>query len=82
MKLVYTGRAAKDIRRLPPEVKQRLKITLERHRSDPLTHARKLRNPELGGYRFRMGDYRIVFDVEDDTIVILRVGHRRDVYRG
>nr|VFJ89706.1 MAG: mRNA interferase RelE/StbE [Candidatus Kentron sp. H]VFJ91251.1 MAG: mRNA interferase RelE/StbE [Candidatus Kentron sp. H]VFJ97790.1 MAG: mRNA interferase RelE/StbE [Candidatus Kentron sp. H] len=82
MRLVYTERAARDIRRFPSDVKQRLKTTLERYQSDPLPYARKLSNPELGDYRFRMGDYPIVFDIEDDAIVILRVGHRRDIYRG
>ena len=34
-------------------------------------------------YRLRVGDYRIIYDIEDDALVILilRVGHRRDVYR-
>ncbi|MDZ4853875.1 MAG: type II toxin-antitoxin system RelE/ParE family toxin [Nitrospirota bacterium] len=36
---------------------------------------------ELGSYRFRIGDYRVVFDIEGDEIVVLRVGHRRDIYR-
>ncbi len=35
----------------------------------------------LGTYRFRVGDYRIVFDIEDTTIIILRVGHRKKYIR-
>lgn len=35
----------------------------------------------LGSYRFRIGDYRVVFDLEGDQIVILRVGHRREIYK-
>jgi mRNA interferase RelE/StbE len=35
----------------------------------------------LGTYRFRIGDYRIIFDIEDEEIVILRVGHRKEIYR-
>ncbi|MEX5248079.1 UNVERIFIED_CONTAM: type II toxin-antitoxin system RelE/ParE family toxin [Kocuria sp. CPCC 205295] len=36
-----------------------------------------------GELRFRIGDYRVVYDVVDDELVvlILRVGHRREVYR-
>lgn len=37
----------------------------------------------MGGlWRFRVGDYRIICDVQDvdRTIVVLRIGHRRDVY--
>lgn len=36
-----------------------------------------------GEFRIRVGDYRIVYDVQDDELVVLvlRVGHRREVYR-
>ncbi|MFY9619209.1 MAG: type II toxin-antitoxin system RelE/ParE family toxin [Pyrinomonadaceae bacterium] len=32
------------------------------------------------GYRLRMGDYRILFDLEGDTIVIQKIAHRKEVY--
>ena len=80
-RLIYTKHAAKDIRGLSPELKQRLKSTLEKYSHDPLSYALKLTHPELGTFRFRMGDYRIIFDLVDDAIVVLRVGHRRDIYR-
>ncbi|MDO8688920.1 MAG: type II toxin-antitoxin system RelE/ParE family toxin [Dehalococcoidia bacterium] len=67
---------------LAPEVRDRLRDGLEKHREDPLAHARKMVNSSLGGYRFRIGDYRVVFDIDGDSLVILRVGHRRDIYRG
>jgi mRNA interferase RelE/StbE len=38
-------------------------------------------DPSLGGYRFRIGDYRVIFDIEGDEIVVLRVGHRKEIYR-
>ena len=44
-------------------------------------HAERLTEPELGSYRFRVGDYRVIFDLEGDEIVVLRVGHRREIYR-
>ncbi len=40
---------------------------------------KRLREAEIM-YRLRMGDYRILFDVEDDVIVIRRIGNRKDVY--
>lgn len=49
--------------------------------SAPLWFAETLTNSELGEYRFRVGDYRIIFDVEDETIVVLAVGHRREIYK-
>lgn len=36
---------------------------------------------QLGSYRFRIGDYRVIFDIENDKIIILRVGHRAKIYK-
>ncbi|MBI4478399.1 MAG: type II toxin-antitoxin system RelE/ParE family toxin [Acidobacteria bacterium] len=44
-------------------------------------YAVKLTNPAIGQYRFRVGDYRIVFDLSESTLVIVAVGHRKDIYR-
>jgi mRNA interferase RelE/StbE len=79
--LVYTHRAVRDLDTLDPSVKQRIGKTLFRYELDPLPHAEPLKQSELGSYRFRIGDYRVVFDLEGDQIVILRVGHRREIYR-
>jgi len=38
-------------------------------------------DPALGTYRFRIGDYRVIFDIEGNEVVVLRVGHRREIYR-
>lgn len=35
----------------------------------------------MGAYRFRIGDYRIIFNIEGENIVILRVGHRKSIYK-
>lgn len=80
-RLVYTERADRDIQALNPKIKERLGKTLLRYEEDPLRHAEKLTHSKLGSYRFRIGDYRVVFDLEGDEIVVLRVGHRREIYR-
>ena len=79
--LVYTHRAIRDLDELDASVKQRIGKTLLRYESDPLQYAEFLKQSELGSYRFRIGDYRAVFDLEGDQIVVLRVGHRREIYR-
>jgi mRNA interferase RelE/StbE len=38
-------------------------------------------NFEIGSYRFRIGDYRVIFDVVDEKIIILTLGHGREIYR-
>lgn len=80
-KLVYTQRAVKDIQRLDSVAKKRLKKALEQLATNPLTYSSKLINPKIGQYRFRVGDHRIIFDLKGKEIIILRVGHRRDIYR-
>jgi mRNA interferase RelE/StbE len=79
--LVYTRRSERDIKKLEPNTKDRINKSLLRYAEDPLRFAEKLSDPILGEYRFRIGDYRVVFDIEGNEIVVLRVGHRREIYK-
>lgn len=83
MQLAYKKPAIKDIAKLPAIFKKRLSTKLQWYaeQDDPLAFASPLKEPADAQYRFRVGDYRVLFDVEGDTIVILRVQHRREVYR-
>ena len=80
-KLVYTQRAIKDIRKLEQISKKRIGRALVRYEEDPLKYAEKLIDPRLGTYRFRIGDFRVVFDLKGNEIIVLRVGHRKDIYK-
>jgi len=62
-------------------IPNRIGKTLLRYLEDPFKYAEKLTDPKLGTYRFRIGDYRVIFDMEETDIVVLRVGHRKDIYR-
>ena len=79
--LVYTQRAIRDVRKLEAGIKLRIGKALLRFQKDPMKYAEKIADPKLGSYRFRIGDYRVIFDQEGKDIVILRIGHRRDIYR-
>ncbi len=79
--LVYTERAVRDINDLDIKIKERIGKTLLRFSNDPLRYAVRLTDPILGSYRFRIGHYRAIFDLVGDEIVILRVGHRREIYK-
>ena len=81
-RLAYTQRALKDIEQLDATTKRRIGQTLRRYEQEPLRYAKKLSHSELGSYRFRIGDYRVIFDLVGADIVILRVGHRSRIYRG
>lgn len=80
-RLVYTKTASKDIKKLDTVAKKKIKKKIEEYCRDPLLYAKKLVNPQIGTYRWRIGNYRIVFDIDKKNIVILRAGHRREIYR-
>lgn len=81
--LLYKKPAVKSIQKLTPQVRKRLKVKLEWFisQADPLSFAEHLTKPADAQYRFRVGVYRVLFDVEESKIVILLVQHRKDVYR-
>lgn len=82
-KLVYKKPATKEIQKLPPQIKKRLKTKLEWFitQPNPLDFAAPLTKPADAQYRFRVGVYRVLFDLEGKNIVILHIQHRREVYR-
>jgi len=67
---------------LQPGVKERIGDAITRYSKDPLGYARRMVDPSLGSYKFRVGDYRVIFDLEGDEIIVLRVGHRKEIYQG
>jgi mRNA interferase RelE/StbE len=81
--LVYKKPAVKEIQKLPKQIKKRLKLKLEwfASQSDPREFSKPLTKPADAQYRFRVGSYRILFDIEDQKIVVLYIQHRREVYR-
>lgn len=73
--------AARALRKLDPPVARRLQGAISLLAQDPRPPAARAlkRRP---GLRLRVGDYRIIYTIEDDVllIVVVTVGHRRDVY--
>ncbi len=82
-RILFTPTAQKDIRKLDAVVKKRIRSKLEYFLAseDPLQFASSLVNSDDGQYRWRVGNYRVVFDVHRHDIVILRVQHRSEVYK-
>lgn len=80
-KIIFAERAVRDIEKLDIVTKKRIGEKLKLFSFDPLTYAKKLINPKIGSYRFRIGNYRVIFDIVDDSIVILRMGHRNSIYK-
>ncbi len=78
--------AAKELRRLDRGAAARIIRTLETRIAtldDPRMLGAALKGEHAGYWRWRTGDYRVVARIEDEriTILIVRVAHRREVYR-
>ena len=75
----YGASALDDLDGLPSRERAQVLRKIERLQLGLHGNIKRLRAAEFM-YRLRMGDYRILFDVEDDVIVIRRIGNRKDVY--
>ena len=74
-------RAIKDLKHLQKQDALRIADALERLRSDLTGDVKKLTSftPE---YRLRVGQFRVLFEIENETrIIVYRVVHRREAYR-
>lgn len=78
--------AVKELKKLDRSVARRIITTLEERIAtldDPRTLGSALTGDHAGYWRWRVGDYRVVARIEDERVVIIvvRVAHRRQVYR-
>ena len=83
VRLIIESRAKKDLQSLDPLLQKRIakKLKFFIGQDDPLQFAKKLINSKDGDFRWRIGNFRVVFDTKKESIIILRVQHRKDVYR-
>nr|WP_156557398.1 MULTISPECIES: type II toxin-antitoxin system RelE/ParE family toxin [Rhizobium/Agrobacterium group] len=77
----------KTVRKLDPQTRKRLRDFLEQRlleAEDPRQIGKALKGSQLGQYwRYRVGDYRVICDIQDQRLVVLvvEIGHRSGVYR-
>lgn len=70
-----------DIPRLAVAVRRRIKRAIEtRLMVEPHKYGMPLRRTLKGYWKLRVGDYRVVFTVEDGDVFVLVICHRKDVY--
>jgi len=74
--------AARQLKKVTPDVRRRIQAVLELLADDPRPPAA---TPLVGGageWRVRTGDYRVIYEINDlqVLVLVLRMGHRREVY--
>jgi len=82
-RIEFKKSAAKFLKKLPKQDRRRIRDKIDsfaENLPDPITTKMKGDNPF---HRVRVGDYRIIYEIHEDTLVILvlKIGHRKEVYR-
>ena len=81
-KIEIRRQATKDLARIERKYRQKIIAAIDElaHNPQP-AGCKKLRNRE--GWRVRVGEYRILYSIEEERLLVLvvRIGHRREAYR-
>ena len=78
---VYHPDIPQDIAAIPANMAGRIRRAIEtRLLTDPVGYGLPLRKSLQGHRKLRVGDYRVIYRIHGDKIIILKIGHRKDVY--
>ena len=85
-KVETTARFDKEFKKLDKYTQRMLKAWISKNLVDcenPRLHGKGLTENRSGQWRYRIGDYRLICEIQDDALIILAlsVGHRKDVYK-
>jgi mRNA interferase RelE/StbE len=79
--IIFSDKALIQIKKLEHGIQERIIKSLERIRIRPETYVTKLVGDP--GYRLRVGDYRVIMDIDKEKlhILIIKIGYRRNIYQ-
>ena len=83
MEVFYTRKSAKQLKSLSHSIQKRIveKMRFYASKNDPLKFAEHLSDRREGEFRFRVGNYRLIFDVRANVIYVLKIDRRDKVYK-
>ncbi len=78
--IIFSDKALRQLKKLEKNIQERIIAVLERIRVRPESYVTKLVGDP--GYKLRVGDYRVIMDIDNKIlrILILKFGHRRNIY--
>lgn len=79
--IFFSNRAKKQLKKLEKNIQERIIVALDRIKFRPESFVAKLVGDPA--YKYRVGDYRIIMDIEKNElrILVIEVGHRRNIYK-
>jgi len=78
----YHPEVARDIAGFPKNIRERIRKAIEeRLILDPVRFGEPLRRSLAGFRKLRVGDYRVIYQIHGATVAILKIGHRKEVYK-
>ncbi len=74
--------ALKQLKKLSPELQERIQVKIDDLAIEPRPNGVKNLKGKENAYRIRLGEYRVIYDIFDDILVVnvVEVGHRSKVY--
>lgn len=79
--IAYHHDIPQDLAHIPVNIKERIRKAIEtRLLIDPVNYGLPLRKSLQGHRKLRVGDYRVIYRIAGEKIILLKIGHRRDVY--
>lgn len=84
-KVIFSKNTLKQIKKLDKNIAALIIGWIEKNLEnckDPRVHGKGLTANSSGQWRYRVGDYRILANIDDEkiTVLVISVGHRRDIY--
>jgi mRNA interferase RelE/StbE len=82
-KVEFSNGARKQFRKLSPDIQKRVQVKINELAIEPRPSGFKKLQENDNLYRIRVGDYRVIYEIEDDIllIIVIRIKHRSTVYR-
>jgi mRNA interferase RelE/StbE len=79
----FTRGAIKQLKKIPTNIRERIDLKIQELALEPRPDGVKKLESELSLYRIRVGDYRVVYQIQDNILLInvVKIKHRSDAYR-
>ena len=79
--IYYAPQVKSDIAHIPANLRNRISRAIEaRLTLDPLHYGEPLRKSLKGYRKLRVGDYRVIYKIDEQNVIVLAIGHRKDIY--